>query len=128
MEQSILKTVKKAINVPIDYDVFDLDIIMAINSAFSTLHQLGLGPSDGFAIEDDIPTWDSFLLGDKRLNSVKDYVRLKCKLAFDPPPNGFTTDMMKEQIKELEWRLNVVREVDVYGTPVDEIVWDGGAP
>lgn len=132
MEQSILKTVKKVVNVPIDYNAFDLDIIMAINSAFSTLHQLGLGPVEGFRIEDDTATWDSFTLGDMRLNSVQDYVRLKVRLAFDPPANGFTTDMMKEQIKELEWRLNVVREGVVYGpvdpTPEYEIIYDGGTP
>ena len=130
MEQSILNSVKKVVNVPIDYNAFDLDIIMAINSAFSTLNQIGLGPIEGFEIEDAVTTWDAFLLGDKRLNSVKDYVRLKVRLAFDPPANGFTTDMMKQQIQELEWRLNVVRENDLHGPalPQPEIIYDGGTP
>ena len=53
MEQSILKSTKKILGIAEDYTVFDLDIITHINSAFSTLTQLGVGPVEGFIIEDD---------------------------------------------------------------------------
>lgn len=108
--KSILDSTKKALGVGFDYDVFDPDIIMHINSAFSTLEQLGIGPDGGFAITDDSATWDTFLGDDPRLNSVKTYVFLKVRYVFDPPATSFVLNAMKEQIQEHEWRLNVYRE------------------
>ena len=45
MEQSILKSTKNILGIADDYDVFDLQIMTHINSAFSTLTQLGVGPA-----------------------------------------------------------------------------------
>jgi hypothetical protein len=118
MADSILDSVKKALSVDVDYHEFDSVIIMHINSTFATLHQLGLGPLEGFMIEDDTATWESFLFGDNRLISVKTYTYMKVRLAFDPPTTSFGIDAMQKQISELEWRLNVVRENAVYGAPV----------
>jgi hypothetical protein len=115
---SILDSTKKALGLSFEYDVFDSDIIMHINSAFSTLNQLGLGPEEGFMIEDDHETWDTFLGNDKRLNSVKSYVYLRVRLLFDLPGNSFAVSAMKEQIQELEWRLNVQRENLSWTEPV----------
>lgn len=116
--ESILDSTKKALGVGADYDVFDPDIIMHINSVFSTLNQLGIGPEDGFMIEDDEATWDTFLMGDKRLNSVKTYVFLKVRLLFDPPATSFLIAAYEKQITELEVRLNLYREGEVWTTPV----------
>lgn len=113
MENSILKSTKKILNVPDDYTVYDQDIIVHINSAFSTLNQLGLGPTEGFMIEDDTAMWDDFLAGDMRLNAVRTYVFLRVRLLFDPPSLSTVLQAMEAQIKELEWRLNVVREGDL---------------
>lgn len=110
MEQSILNSTKKILGLEPDYDVFDLDVITHINSVFSTLNQLGLGPAEGFAIEDDTADWNTFLGSDPRLNAVKTYVWLRVRVLFDPPASGYALEAMKEQIKELEWRLNVERE------------------
>ena len=49
MIDSILESVKKNRGLNVDYEVFDPDIIMAINTAFSTLTQLGCGPKTGSA-------------------------------------------------------------------------------
>lgn len=106
----ILESVKKVLGIDTDYDVFDQDILMHINSAFATLNQLGIGPVNGFMIEDDVATWNDFTGGDPRFNSVKSYVYLKVRYVFDPPSNSFTLDAMKEQIQEHEWRLNVLSE------------------
>jgi hypothetical protein len=119
MNESILNSTKKVLGLAPDDHVFDADVIMLINSAFSTLHQLGIGPLQGFMIEDATATWDSFLLGDNRLNSVKTYVHLKVRSIFDPPATSFVLSAMQTQISELEWRLNVVREGVVYGAPVN---------
>lgn len=110
MEQSILKTVKKLCSVDASYTPFDLDIITHINSVFATLNQLGVGPIDGFAIEDDTATWDDFVGDNTRLSSVRSYVCLKVRMMFDPPTTSYLIEGMNKQISEFEWRMNVVAE------------------
>lgn len=112
--ESILISTKKILGLDANYTAFDMDVIIHINSTFATLHQLGIGPIDGFMIEDGVPTWDDFLSGDKRLNSVKTYVYLKVRLLFDPPATSFAITAIQDQVREAEWRLNVVREGIVY--------------
>lgn len=110
MDDSILDSVKKILGIAADYDAFDTDIIIHINSVFATLNQLGVGPELGFMIEDNKAVWEDFLSNDTRLNSVKTYVYLRVRILFDPPATGFTLTAMQEQIKELEWRISVYRE------------------
>ena len=110
MSESILDSTKKILGIDEEYDAFDMDVVMHINGAFSTLHQLGLGPEEGFMIEDDGAEWGDFLENDNRLNSVKTYVFLKVRVIFDPPTTSFVLTALQEQIKELEWRLNTYRE------------------
>jgi hypothetical protein len=116
VSDSILETTKKVLNVPSDYGAFDVDVIMHINSVFSILNQLGIGPTQGFAIEDESATWDSFLEGDLRLNSVKSYMFLRVRMLFDPPGTSFLLAAFEKQIAELEWRINAQRE-DEQWTP-----------
>lgn len=110
---SILDSTKKAIGLTSEYDVFDADIIMYINGAFGTLHQLGVGPEDGFEISGSNETWDTFFASlpkNKAYNLVKTYLTLRVRLSFDPPDRSFVLDALKEQIKEHEWRINALRE------------------
>lgn len=107
---SILDSTKKAIGLGADYDVFDLDILMHINTAFSTLSQLGVGPEDGFVVEDDKTSWSDYLLAEKERNMVKSYVYLRVRLLFDPPETSYLINAFNDQVKELEWRLNVHEE------------------
>ena len=127
MITSILTSVKKVLNVDESYTAFDEDILMHINSVFSTLTQLGVGPATGFAIEDETATWDAFLGTDPRLNNVKTYVCLRVRMLFDPPTTSYLIDAMKEQIRELEFRMNVYREetawVDPDPAPVSSSWW-----
>jgi hypothetical protein len=110
VSDSILESTKKVLNLASDYDVFDQDVIMHINSAFSTLNQLGVGPDQGFMIEDDVPTWEAFIGTDPRLNHIKSYVFLRVRLLFDPPTTGYMVEATQKQILELEWRINSQRE------------------
>lgn len=112
MEQSILKSTKKILGIADSYDVFDLDIITHINTAFSTLTQLGVGPVAGFMIDDESEEWDDFIdpLTDPQYNSVRSYVFLKVRYLFDPPTTSYLITATERQISELEWRLNVHRE------------------
>ena len=72
--------------------------------------QLGIGPTEGFMIEDSAAKWEEFLGTDKNLNPVKTYVYLRVRMLFDPPTTSFHLASLDEQRKELEWRLNVYRE------------------
>lgn len=110
MSESILDGTKKALGLDPAYDVFDAEIVMHINSVFATLNQLGIGPVDGYEIEDASALWDHFLAGKPKFNSLKTYMYLRVRLLFDPPATSFAITAIKEQITELEWRLNVQRE------------------
>lgn len=120
--QSILNSVKKTLGIPEDVEVFDVDIIMHINSVFATLQQLGVGPASGFAIEDETDEWQDFIADDPRFHSVRSYVYLRVRLLFDPPTTGYHMEALKEQIKELEWRLNSLREEEQWVVPPSRVL------
>ena len=108
--ESILTSIKKLLGIAEEYEHFDADLIMNINSVFSILTQIGVGPSEGFSIEDSSATWNDFIHGDKNLESVKSYVYLKVKLLFDPPTSSAVMESINRMISEFEWRLNVSAE------------------
>lgn len=108
--ESILTSIKKLLGITEEYEHFDADIIMHINSVFMVLNQLGVGPAEGFYIEDDKATWDKYLTDPAKLQMVKSYIYLKVRLLFDPPVNGTVINSMKEQINEFEWRLNIAAD------------------
>lgn len=108
--ESILTSIKKLLGIPEEVDNFDADIIMHINSVFSILTQLGVGPSEGFMITDKTKTWDDFIADKKNIESVKSYVYMKVRLMFDPPISSAVMDCMNRMISELEWRLNVASD------------------
>ena len=110
MENSILNSIKKTLGVSEDDTAFDTDIIICINSALATLTQLGVGPEEGFSIEDADDEWDDLTDGDPKLNPVKTYIFMKTKLMFDPPQNGFLVTAMEKVLTEAEWRLNVTAD------------------
>lgn len=131
---SILNSVKKSLGVVPENEDFDTELILHINSVFSTLNQLGIGPDEGFAIEDDSATWGQFLGSTLQLNNAKSYMTLNVKLLFDQTQTSYVITSMKELSKELEWRMNVVRETtewvnpDPPSQPVEyDVVLDGGS-
>ena len=105
--ESILTSIKKLLGIDEEYTQFDNDIIMHINSVFLNLTQLGVGPAEGFLIEDDTATWEDFIGDSNQLQAVKSYMYLKVKLLFDPPLSSSVIESMNRMIAELEWRLNV---------------------
>lgn len=117
METSILNSTKKILGIADDYTVFDVDIITHINTAFSILAQLGVGPAEGFMIEDDSAEWDDFIGGDPQYNAVKTYVYLKVRQLFDPPTTSYLITAFNEQVRELEWRINAYREETAWIDP-----------
>jgi len=110
MEQSILKTTKKICNVGETYVEFDMDFILYINSAFATLHDVGIGPVEGFEIEDDQKSWEDLVLPTQIKNLVKQYVFLKTAMLFDPPQTSYLITAKEKQLDECLWRISVMRE------------------
>lgn len=109
--ESILTSIKKLLGIVDDYEYFDIDIILHINSVFSILTQLGVGPDEGFAIRDKDTTWNQFLPPGKKLELVKSYVGLRVRLLFDPPSNSAMTESMNRMISEFEWRISHIHDL-----------------
>jgi hypothetical protein len=107
---SILTSVKKMLGIAEEYEHFDADLLMHINSVFSILHQLGVGPADGFMIEDKSSIWSDFISDESKYMLAKSYMFLKVKLLFDPPLSSAVLECYKTQISEYEWRLNITVE------------------
>ena len=112
---SILTSIKKLLGVDEAYTHFDPDIVMHINSVLMILHQMGVGPSDGFIIEDETEVWGDFIpdASPIKLEAVKSYIYLKVRLLFDPPLSSAVIESINRQISELEWRLNVAAESSI---------------
>jgi len=112
-DDSILTSVKKVLGIPSYYDHFDRDILLHLNTVMSILNQLGVGPEEGFIVEDDSTTWSDLFDGDIDTNKmmyVKSYVCLRVRLLFDPPTSSGAIDAMERQMRELEWRITVTRD------------------
>lgn len=108
---SILTSIKKLLGIAEEYTHYDADIIMHINSVFMALTQLGVGPAEGFIIEDKTAIWTDFIEDVSKLQAVKSYIFMRVKLIFDPASLGAATLAAYErQIQEFEWRLNVDAE------------------
>ena len=110
-KESILTSIKKMLGIQEDYEHFDPELIMHINSVFLILNQLGVGPDDPFMIESKMDFWDDFL-PEGQIELVKTYVYDRVKLMFDPPASGFLVDSLNKQIAEFEFRMNVQAEKD----------------
>ena len=108
MEESILKTIKQLIGCPDDFEQFDLDLMVHINSAFATLTHLGVGPKEGYRITGADNAWSEFEDNAQKLSLIKDYVYIKTRLLFDPQTSGSLMDSLKEQRKEMECRVYIL--------------------
>lgn len=131
MEQSILTSTKKILNISPDDPSFDLDIIMHINSALSHLFQLGVGPPAGLAIEDASIEWTALGIEELPiLNQLKTCVFLRVRLLFDPPQMWHVMAAMEKQLLECDTRLSILREETAWvdPRPPDVLVVDGGYP
>ena len=111
MNDSILVTIKQMLGLTEDYDAFDTDILVDINSVMLTLHQLGIGPEAGFTVTSTEEKWGDLLgTDDVLLKAAQQYIFLKVRLIFDPPSASAHIDTMNKAISELEWRLTLQAE------------------
>ena len=107
---SILTSIKKLLGIAEEYEHFDADIIMHINSVFLNLTQIGVGPVEGFSIVDKSEIWSDFIQDATKFEAVKTYVYLNVKLLFDPPSSSAVIESINRQIDRYEWRLNIAAE------------------
>lgn len=110
MEESILTSIKQLLGIAEEYEHFDPNIIMHINSVFSILTQMGVGPAAGFSIKDKSAVWSDFISEESKLEAVKSYINMKVRLLFDPPLSSAVIECMNRMISEFEWRLNFAAE------------------
>ena len=109
---SILASTKKLAGLTDEYDYFDSEVIMYINSVFMDLKQIGVGPVEGFVIEDESSIWEDFISDNVVMReAVKSYMGGKVRLKFDPPTSSAHLEALKSTIAESEWRLRLEAEL-----------------
>lgn len=111
-EESILRTIKKSMDVDPDYRVFDPEIIMFINSSMMSLNQLGIGPLEGVLLQDDSLTWTEVFPDIKLMSALQTYIYAFVRLLFDPPATSFGQESLRKIQEEQLWRLNVQTETE----------------
>lgn len=108
--ESILTSIKEFLGITEEYEHFDRPIIGHINSVFMDLTQIGVGPSEGFFIQDKNSCWSDFIPDLGKYEAVKSYMELRVQLLFDPPTSSAVLASYERQIEKWEWRLNVAAE------------------
>lgn len=105
--ESILRSIKQLLGIDSDFEQFDSEIIIHINSAIGDLTNLGVGIEEGYFITGYDEVWEVFLDREPQsiINSAKLFVYFRVRLSFDPPMNSFLVDSMDRQIKELSWKM-----------------------
>lgn len=106
MNESILTSIKKLLGIPEEYEAFDQDLIIHINTMLTRLYQVGVGVPN-FSINDKSAKWEDFLVDESKYQQAKTYVYIRVRLLFDPPQSGAANEAFKETLRELEWLLFV---------------------
>lgn len=109
IEDAIRFTLRNMLGIHESQHYFDMTITQHANSAIMTLDQLGVPLKPGFTLYSDDQFWEDLLVDPSQFHAVKTYIYLYVRLMFDPPTASLLT-ALKEQLKELEWRLNVQAE------------------
>lgn len=109
--ESILTSIKKMLGYDAAETGYDDELIMHINSVIMDLTQLGVGPAEGYEIEDAMNTWDEFITDMKKFSGVKTYIFMRVKLIFDSSTMGSALiESYNKQCERFEWRLNHAAE------------------
>lgn len=112
MNENILASVKKINNIEEDDKSFDAELITYINSALMVVMQEWHGMDHAYVISDGTETWDDILGEDVDYEGLKELVGLKVRLMFDPPTSSSVMDAINTQIKDLEWRMYLWKDLN----------------
>lgn len=109
--ESILTSIKTMLGIEEDDTNFDSELVMHINSVLMDLTQIGVGPAEGYEIEDKFNTWNEFITDMKKFSGVKTYIFMRVKLIFDSSTMGSALiESYNKQCERFEWRLNHAAE------------------
>lgn len=104
---SILISLKESLGIEATSTVYDSELIMDINAILMSLSQIGIDPNSTLEITGFEETWSELFGGlYNDVKGVKSYVLQKLRLMFDPPTSSYLVEVIKEQIRELEWRIS----------------------
>lgn len=109
-DDSILGTIKTMLGLTSDVEAFDQELITHINSVFTILNQLDIGPDAGFMIYGYDEVWGNFVEDVTLTTMVREFIYLKVRMIFDPPASSVVSDAFNQRIAELEWRMNIQAE------------------
>ena len=109
---SILVSIKMTVGIEPSYTIFDPELTLHINSVFAILHQIGIGPKEGFALVTGEEKWSEFLqsMDMYPLNLIKTYMAIRIRLLFDRPDTSYAAEAMEKMAQEYEWRMMVAKE------------------
>jgi len=108
--EGILASMQLMLGMEPDYQAFNTDLIIHINTILNKLYQAGIGET-GFKLDANNPyssKWEDFIGNENpALDMVKSYTYLNLRLLFDPPQNSFVLNEIKAEADELIWRIRV---------------------
>ena len=104
---SVLADVKAFCGIAWDNYDFDVELRAFINSALSTLTELGVDVKA--RVTNQEIDWPQVLVSEFP-EEVKPFVYLKVRQLFDPPQNAFLVTAIDKQLQELAWRINIHAE------------------
>lgn len=103
--ENILEDVKSHIGAEGD-TYFDDQVLTHINTVFMIFWQEGImSPNSNAFIASKDTNWSDFIT-EGNIQGVKDAMYNRVKMLFDPPQNSNAYEATKNNIDELEWRLN----------------------
>lgn len=109
---SILESVKFQLGIHSENTEFDDILVFDINSVFSILNQMGIGPSESVTITGSQETWD--ILGfSEGLGILEMYVALRVRIMFDPSASTQVSQAIQKTVEELEYRLHLMEGLGV---------------
>ena len=106
MLEFVIPTIKQYLGISQEDTSFDMNIIMCVNSALSTLSVIGLKEVEDVVLIDTSMTWDDLLGGRTDIEYAKIYIALKTKQLFDPPTSAAAIEALKQQLAEYEFRIS----------------------
>lgn len=112
-EDSILISTRKSLDLGEESTDFDDSIMMHINAAIGILRQVGCGTN--LVVVDETQTWSDFLSQptnereEDAYNLVPNYIHLRTKILFDPPPPS-NVQYYNMYIDEALWRIKTMYE------------------
>lgn len=105
---TVLEDVRKVIGGDMIDPHFDQELCMHINSVLVGLRQIGV--KTGTNIVNDETLWSELVPNIIDVESIKTWLGLKVRLIFDPPTSSYVSSAIEENLRELEFRIQL--EVD----------------